>query len=179
MKQKKLLTILTTGAIVNSLAEASDIIIRPYNHIDLPEVKEILGQLNWPARCVEGQLRTIDKLYQDEEGEVFVAVKSNVDHSKVMGLIQVQHYRWNQLSFIHGLYVGVNFRRQGVAHRLISHVEELARNKEQRGIFLDTPVDNKIARLFYEECQYQEAYIMPDYYEKGLDGITYQKWFKQ
>jgi hypothetical protein len=31
--------------------------------------------------------------------------------------------------------------------------------------------------MFYQAVGYQLGFIMPPYYEDGLDGVTYQKFF--
>jgi ribosomal protein S18 acetylase RimI-like enzyme len=46
-----------------------------------------------------------------------------------------------------------------------------------RGLYVDTPVTNEIARSFYEALGYRQAYVMPEYYDEGLDGVTYLKLF--
>jgi hypothetical protein len=46
-----------------------------------------------------------------------------------------------------------------------------------RGLYADTPVTNEIGRSFYEALGYWQAYRMPEYYDEGLDGVTYLKLF--
>jgi ribosomal protein S18 acetylase RimI-like enzyme len=41
-----------------------------------------------------------------------------------------------------------------------------------RGLYVDTPVTNEIGRSFYEALGYRQAYVMPEYYDEGLDGVT-------
>lgn len=42
---------------------------------------------------------------------------------------------------------------------------------------MDTPVTNEIGGSFYEALDYWQAYVMPEYYDEGLDGVTYLKLF--
>lgn len=51
--------------------------------------------------------------------------------------------------------------------------------RSNRGIYLDTPVDNFGARAFYESTKYVESYIIPEFYRAGLDGVAYMKLFDQ
>lgn len=78
---------------------------------------------------------------------------------------------------IQGLAVSPEFQRQGIASALVARAEEFARSKNARGIYVDTPTSNTRGRWFYEAIGYQPGYIMPRYYEDGLDGVTYQKFF--
>ena len=95
------------------------------------------------------------------------------------GFLYVQYYAWNQLCQIHGLAVDPDFQRQGIAAALVSRAEEFARSKRARGIYVDTPTSNIGGRKFYEATGYQLGYIMPRYYEDGMDGVTYQKFFEK
>jgi ribosomal protein S18 acetylase RimI-like enzyme len=77
------------------------------------------------------------------------------------------------------LAVDPTYHRQGIASALVDRAEAFALFKKARGIYVDTPVSNAKGRSFYEAVGYQCAYIMPRYYEDGLDGVTYQKFFGQ
>jgi ribosomal protein S18 acetylase RimI-like enzyme len=69
------------------------------------------------------------------------------------------------------------FHRLGIASALVVRAEEFARSKQARGIYVNKPVNNMRRRKFYEAIGYQFGYIIPRYYEDGLDGVTYQKFF--
>lgn len=148
--------------------------IRPFTQKDMDKICEILTQTGWAPQYIEGQRRAIEKLTSDEEGDVSVAVMGD----EILGYIQIQHLRWNSLSYIHGLVISPKCRRQGIASALMAHVEEETRIEGNRGVFVDTPVNNHGARALYVVTGYEEAYIMPNYYEDDLDGITYLKLFK-
>src|SRR5829696_5117304 len=38
-------------------------------------------------------------------------------------------------------------------------------------------VTNEIGGSFYEALGYRQAYVMPEYYDEGIDGVTYLKLF--
>jgi ribosomal-protein-alanine N-acetyltransferase len=84
---------------------------------------------------------------------------------------------WNRLAQVHGLAVAPGYQRQGVASALIAVTETFVRERGGRGVFVDTPVNNATARAFYTANGYAEAYVMPEYYAEGLDGITFLKLF--
>lgn len=147
--------------------------IRRYTEDDLEQISKILKVIGWADQYVVGQLECIKKLCISNAGEVFVATHEEV----VVGFIQVEHHQWNRLSYLHGLVVHPDFRRLGIAKKLVERVEISSRNRKQRGVSVDTPVDNLGGRKFYTSIGFNEAYIMPEFYEAGLDGVTFQKIF--
>jgi ribosomal protein S18 acetylase RimI-like enzyme len=54
-----------------------------------------------------------------------------------------------------------------VAAALVAAAEGFARQQGGRGVFVDTPVNNHVARAFYHAQGYAEAYVMPEYYAPG------------
>ena len=70
-----------------------------------------------------------------------------------------------------------SLKRLGIASALVSHAEGFVREKGGRGIYVDTPATNEVARRFYLALGYQLVYRMPEYYDEGLDGVTYLKLF--
>lgn len=139
------------------------------------EIESLLRSIGWGEQYIKGQLVSISNLYSNPEGEILLARIG----TSIVGLIQTQHHTWNRLSQIHGLLVGSNWRRNGVARALVSHCEATAKNKNQRGIYLDTPSDNDGGIQFYKTCDFSMGYIMPCFYDANLDGITLQKFFRE
>src|ERR1700722_6701380 len=99
--------------------------IRPFVQKDMDQIVEILKKIGWAPQYVEGQQKSIERLTSDEEGDVWVAVNEDL----VIGFIQAQHHRWNRLSYIHGLVVSPDSHRQGIAGKLIIHVEQAAHKR--------------------------------------------------
>ncbi len=150
-------------------------IIRPFVQSDGEQISDILQKTGWANQYIDGQKRAIQKLLLDEEGEVFVVAIADL----VVGYISVQHHKWNRLSYVHGLVVSSIYHKQGIAKKLLEHVEVQAKVRSNRGVYLDTPVDNFGARAFYESTKYVESYIIPEFYRAGLDGVAYMKLFDQ
>lgn len=151
-----------------------DFTIRSLDPNDMKDIAEILTKIGWAAQYVEGQKKYINKLMHDDEGNVYVSEQGG----SVVGFIQVQHYRWNHLSSVPGLVVLPDYQRQGIASALMTYIEKESQIRGNRGVYVDTPVNNHEARAFYKAQGFKEGYIMPHYYEDGLDGITFQKFFK-
>ena len=68
-------------------------------------------------------------------------------------------------------------KRRGLASALVRRAEEFVLGESGRGVYVDTPVTNEAARHLYQGLGYELAYTMPDYYDDGLDGVTYLKLF--
>jgi len=82
-----------------------------------------------------------------------------------------------RLGQLQGLAVDPALKRRGIASELVHRAEEFVQAEGGRGLYVDTPVTNEIGRSFYEALGYRQAYVMPEYYDQGLDGVTYLKLF--
>jgi ribosomal protein S18 acetylase RimI-like enzyme len=70
-------------------------------------------------------------------------------------------------------------KRRGIASALVRHAEGFVLGEGGRGVHVDTPVTNGDAQSFYRALGYRQAYVMPEYYGEGLDGVTYLKLFSK
>jgi len=137
-------------------------------------IRRILTRIGWAEQYISAMEAAAIAFSKDRNNyRVYLAVSAGT----AIGYLYVQYYAWNQLCQIQGLAVSPEFQRQGVASTLVNRAEEFARSKSARGIYVDTPTSNTGGRKFYEAAGYQLGYIMPHYYEEGLDGVTYQKFF--
>lgn len=137
-------------------------------------IRRILTKIGWAAEYISAMENAADVFSKDKENYgVFLAISNG----NAVGFLYVQYYAWNQLCQIQGLAVSPKFQRQGIASALVMQAEEFARSKKARGIYVDTPTTNSGGRKFYEAIGYQLGYLMPRYYEDGMDGVTYQKFF--
>ena len=137
-------------------------------------IRDILTKIGWAEQYISAMEAAAQAFSKDKENYgVYLAISTG----NAVGYLYVQYYAWNQLCQIQGLAVHPQFQRQGVASMLVARAEEFARLKQARGIYVDTPTMNMGGRRFYEAIGYQLGYIMPRYYEDGLDGVTYQKFF--
>ncbi len=143
-------------------------------------IGRILEESGWERRYVAGQLAAIDDLTTHERpgvrGTVLVAVPEGAEGS-VCGFVSVEFRGWNRLGQLHGLAVAPGSKRRGVASSLVLGAEEFVRGLSGRGLYADTPKTNEAAQSFYQALGYGLAYTMPDYYDDGLDGVTYLKLF--
>lgn len=151
--------------------------VRPYSPQDLIDISTVLGRIGWAAQFVEGQLSSIQAFAANIDHARFYVASTLEDH--VVGFSTVLFEPWNRLGQIHGLVVDPEWRRHGLAAWLILEAETFVRDLGGRGIFVDTPINNSSGRRFYEAIGYTHDYTMTEYYDKGLDGVTYVKFFKE
>jgi len=152
------------------------ITIVDYSAEHQPSIRKILAKIGWSEQYISAMENAADVYSNDKEVYgAYLAVSSE----NAVGFLYVQYYAWNQLCQIQGLAVSPDLQRQGAATALVRRAEEFARSKKARGIYVDTPTRNTGGRKFYEAIGYQIGYIMPRYYEDGLDGVTYQKFFDE
>lgn len=150
------------------------ITILDYSPEHQSSIRRILTKIGWAEQYISAMEDAADAFSKDKERYgVYLAAANGI----AVGYLYVQYYAWNQLCQIQGLAVSPEFQRQGAASSLVARAEAFARSKNARGIYVDTPTTNMGGRKFYEAIGYQLGYIMPRYYEDGLDGVTYQKFF--
>ena len=140
-------------------------------------VREILAKNGWEEHYIAGQLAALDTLSADPlpgmRGKVCVCEAEE----RLSGFVCVEYRAWNRLGQLQGLAVDPALKRQGIASELAYRAEEFVRGEGGRGLYVDTPVTNESGRSFYEALGYWQAYVMPEYYDEGLDGVTYLKLF--
>jgi ribosomal protein S18 acetylase RimI-like enzyme len=140
-------------------------------------VREILAKNGWEEHYIAGQLAGLDALSGDPlpgtHGMVYVCEVEE----RLSGFVCVEYRAWNRLGQLQGLAVDPALKRRGIASELVHRAEEFVRGEGGRGLYVDTPVTNEIGRSFYKTLGYRQAYVMPEYYDEGLDGVTYLKLF--
>lgn len=148
--------------------------VRPYEPRDLGDISSVLRSVGWAQQFVEGQLSSVKAFAANSDNaRVYVGSTAN----GVEGFSTVLFEPWNRLGQIHGLVIDPAHRRHGLAAALIKEAETFVRERGGRGIFVDTPINNDGGRRFYEAVGYTLDYTMTEYYDEGLDGVTYVKFF--
>jgi ribosomal protein S18 acetylase RimI-like enzyme len=141
--------------------------------------REVLAKNGWEEPYIAGQLAGLDVLsgasLPGKRGKVCVCEVEN----RLSGFVCVEYREWNRLGQLQGLAVDPALKRRGIASDLVRRAEEFVRAEGGRGLYVDTPVTNEIGRNFYKALGYWQAYVMPEYYDEGLDGVTYLKLFQK
>lgn len=137
------------------------------------QIRHLLQAVNWNVNQIEGQLEAMGRLLGDVNGTVLFALEKD----SIIGYISAQFYLWNRLGQIHGLVIHPAYRKKGIASLLVKEVEMFMKERSARGVYVDTPTNNLGGCAFYEKNAFQKAYVMPEYYDVGVDGVTFLKFF--
>jgi len=140
-------------------------------------VREILVKNGWEEHYIAGQLVGLDALSGDPLPGTHAKVCVCEVEERLSGFVCVEYREWNRLGQVQGLAVDPDLKRRRIASELVHRAEQFVRREGGRGLYVDTPVTNEIGRNFYEALGYRQAYVMPEYYDEGLDGVTYLKLF--
>jgi len=140
---------------------------------EMIQIRNLLKLVNWNEQQIKGQLEAIKKFLKDKNCLVLFAWEGH----EIIGYLSAQFYPWNRLGQIHGLVIHPDCRRRGFASQLVKEAEVFMRAKQGRGVYVDTPIDNISGCTFYKNNHYRQAYVMPEYYDEGQDGVTFLKLF--
>jgi ribosomal protein S18 acetylase RimI-like enzyme/uncharacterized protein YndB with AHSA1/START domain len=147
--------------------------LRGFTRADAPGIRALLDKHGWGRDYIDGQVASISALSQSPSG--FTAVY--VDDRALAGFISVQFYEWNRLSQIHGLAVDPNRARHRIGSLLVRCGEDFARSRGARGVYLDTPVDNRVGRAFYVANGYTEVVMPKIAAVRRATGRDRDEWF--
>jgi ribosomal protein S18 acetylase RimI-like enzyme len=153
--------------------DPAPLVIAPYRASDQPHIRRILEKIGWDEPYILAFEQSASHFAASDTAAVSMAHAG----AEAIGFVFVEIHAWNRLAQIQGLAVDPGFQRRGAAAALVRQAEAFARGRQARGIYVDTPITNEGGRRFYEAIGYRLGYIMPRYYEDGLDGVTYQKFF--
>ena len=76
---------------------------------------------------------------------------------------------------IHTIAVVEEFRRQGIARRLMARLERWAKDQGAKKFLLEMRVGNEEAKPLYESLGYVEISRRKDYYAPGMDALVMMK----
>lgn len=107
-----------------------------------------------------------------------VIIKATEPSGEIVGTIIGTTKRGNSISVgrIFSLCVLDEYRKKGIATRLVQLLEEEFSLRGIKKIRLEVSTHNNIARMFYERHGYQMTNnILPNYYNDGTDGVVISK----
>ena len=128
--------------------------------------KEIFTKEAWSLAQVKEELGGARRLY-------IGAVDGDLASGRIVGYggIAVS----GESADIHNIAVVEEFRRQGIARRLIARLERWAKDQGASEILLEMRVGNTEARPLYQSLGYREVRVRKDYYAPGMDAIVMSK----
>ncbi|MEO5337621.1 MAG: GNAT family N-acetyltransferase/peptidase C39 family protein [Magnetospirillum sp. WYHS-4] len=91
------------------------------------------------------------------------------------GYSLVLYHRNTSLARLYSFAVDPDFRRQGVAKRLLAASEGIARDHDSISMRLEVRSDNAGAIAFYTQAGYRQFSTYPDYYEDHVDALRMEK----
>jgi len=148
-------------------------LIAPLTSTQKMQITELIKAVGWTDDQINGQIDMLNQCINEKNSVVYVSLEKEV----IVGFISAQFYAWNRLAQIHGLVVHPSYRNAGRGSVLVEHVEDFMKQHNARGIYVDTPVNNEIGKKFYIQQKYCQDYIMTDYYDTGVNGVTFLKLF--
>lgn len=128
--------------------------------------KEIFTKEAWSLAQVKEELGGARRLY-------IGAIDGDLASERIVGYggIAVN----GESADIHNIAVVEEFRRQGIARRLIARLERWAKDQGASEILLEMRVGNTEARPLYQSLGYREVRVRKDYYAPGMDAIVMSK----
>ena len=128
--------------------------------------KEIFTKEAWSLAQVKEELGGARRLY-------IGAIDGDLASGRIVGYggIAVS----GESADIHNIAVVEEFRRQGIARRLIARLERWAKDQGASEILLEMRVGNAEARPLYQSLGYSEVRVRKDYYAPGMDAIVMNK----
>jgi ribosomal-protein-alanine acetyltransferase len=128
--------------------------------------KEIFTKEAWSLAQVKEELGGARRLY-------IGAIDGDLASGRIVGYggIAVS----GESADIHNIAVVEEFRRQGIARRLIARLERWAKDQGASEILLEMRVGNTEARPLYQSLGYREVRVRKDYYAPGMDAIVMSK----
>ena len=128
--------------------------------------KEIFTKEAWSLAQVKEELGGARRLY-------IGAIDGDLASGRIVGYggIAVS----GEGADIHNIAVVEQFRRQGIARRLIARLERWAKDQGASEILLEMRVGNTEARPLYQSLGYREVRVRKDYYAPGMDAIVMSK----
>lgn len=142
-------------------------IIRGYNEIDLPGVLDLLEELRGSSDGARFDIYLKDSgtykntFLKEKNYNVLIAKEDD----KILGFMISEHYD-NDTAGLVMLYVGLNFRRTGIARQLKTEMELLCRVKGYKKIVSRVRTNNKesIALNIKAGWAKQIDKVYPDFY---------------
>ncbi|MFL6514397.1 MAG: GNAT family N-acetyltransferase [Chthoniobacterales bacterium] len=132
---------------------AGEIVIRLAEIVDAPVLAELMGELGYPTRTAEMEMR-LDTILKHPGYRTFVAVIDGGVAGMIGTAVILTHEHNSPGGRILALVVSDKARRRGIGRALIAAAEADFAAKNIRRIALNTRFHREQAHLFYENLGY-------------------------
>lgn len=127
-----------------------------------PEDRPALSQLH--ERCSEIGNGCLGYLESQDRGLLLAQ-----DGDQIVGFASVSHRPWRYAANVDQVFVRPNYRRWGIATRLINQAIEYARQRHMRTLLAEAPVTNPVL-LVYLKAGFRVSGFVDAYYPPGREG---------
>lgn len=108
--------------------------------------------------------RFIAERFAAQDSVIFLATQAETAAGFAQLYPSYSSVAMNRLWVLNDLFVAADFRRQGVAKKLVHAATEFARESSASRLVLATEVDNSTAKHLYERCGWQIDQAFDHYY---------------
>lgn len=103
------------------------------------------------------------KRYLEDPDTLFLIVEE--ENKKMIGFTSSTYSSWNSSVWLNQIVVHPDYRRKGVASKLLVKVKKFAKSRKARVILIECGLENKTAQLFYLKnkariCGYNDRYYL-------------------
>jgi ribosomal protein S18 acetylase RimI-like enzyme len=91
------------------------------------------------------------------------------DRDQLVGLACVSHRPWSRTANLDQVFVRPDYRRWGIATRLVGQAIEYAQQEELRSLLAEAPVTNPVL-LVYLKAGFRVSGFIDAYYPPGRNG---------
>lgn len=126
---------------------------------DLKEIKYLSKKYNFEIK------RKWKELITDKDKSLFILL----ENKKIIGFSGIMKFDWNNTAQIANVFVLPNYRKKGLASKLINYVIKKAEKMKVRCLFAEAPSLNRIKTIYekigFRKCGYNDRY----YSNKGKE----------
>jgi len=137
--------------------------IRPYSDLDMAQVQTLFIKVNrliapadmkcafedYIKRSLEEEITRIPVYYSQRNGSFWVAISD----STLVGMFGLEQTK-TSIFELRRMYVDPDFRRMGIAKKLLQYAEDLVRKRGARQIILSTSELQQAALSLYRNADY-------------------------
>ena len=139
---------------------------------DLSPAVSIFEQYRYFYQCENNTALATDFIQariEQQESVIFIA-EDSMQGNTVIGFVQLyplfSSTGLKKLWLLNDLFVDANYRKQGIAEKLIEAAKALAKQTSARGLILETSASNLPAQALYEKIGFSKSQSF--YYELDL-----------
>lgn len=123
----------------------------------------------WPGEVKEEMKVEFNEVLSEDDKEIYVSL----DNDKYIGFINlstrkdyVEGSESSPVGYVEGIYVEDEYRKNGVARKLIDKAIEFSKERGYKELGSDTELKNKLSQKFHESIGFDKAEVIVHYIKK-------------